>query len=60
MGFVIGKKGNTIKNIQEKSGTRITQTDESSGFYVWGNEDQRAEARELIHQQVVRDALETL
>ena len=60
MGFVIGKKGNTIKNIQEESGTRITQSDKSSGFHVWGNEDQRAQARELIRQQVVRDALETL
>jgi len=64
MGFVIGKKGNTIKDIQEKSGTRITKTDSNvtpSGFHVLGNEGQRAQARELINQKVVRDCLkETL
>ena len=56
MGFVIGKKGNTIKDIQEKTSTRIKQTDNKaaqSGFYVWGNESQRAHARELINQKVV-------
>lgn len=58
MGFVIGKKGNTIKDIQQKTGTRISQTDNKatqSGFHVWGNEGQRAQARELINQKVVRD-----
>ena len=56
MGFVIGKKGNTIKEIKEKSGAaRITQNDKDapSGFHVWGNEEQRAYARELINQKVV-------
>ena len=60
MGFVIGKKGNTIKEIQEKTGTRITQTNNTatqSGFYVWGGEGQRAQARELINQKVVGDCL---
>jgi len=64
MGFVIGKKGNTIKEIQDNSGTRINQTDKrenKSGFYVWGDEGQRAQARELINQKVVGDCLkETL
>jgi len=64
MGFVIGKKGNTIKDIQEKSSTRITQTDNNatpSGFHVFGNEGQRAQARELINQKVVSDCVkETL
>ena len=58
MGFVIGKKGNTIKDIQEKTCTRITQTDNKAiqrGFYVWGSEGQRAQARELINQKVVCD-----
>ena len=58
MGFVIGKKGNTIKDIQKKTGTRINQTDNNatqSGFYVRGNESQRTQARELINQKVVCD-----
>ena len=58
MGFVIGKKGNTIKDIKEKTGTRINQTDNKatqSGFHVWGNESQRTQARELINQKVVCD-----
>ena len=58
MGFVIGKKGSTIKDIQEKTGTRITQTDNNAtqrGFYVWGDKSQRAQARELINQKVVCD-----
>lgn len=56
MGFVIGKKGNTIKQIQEKSGAKITtqtNNDSSSGFTVYGTEEQRARARELINQKVV-------
>ena len=59
MGFVIGKKGNIIKDIQEKTGTRINQADTKatqSGFHVWGNESQRTQARELINQKVVCDA----
>lgn len=59
-GLVIGKKGSTIKDIQERTGARIDQTDKNatqSGFYVWGNEDQRAQARKLINQKVVRDCL---
>ena len=58
MGFVIGKKGNTIKDIQEKTGARIKQTDNNatqSGFYVWGDESQRTQASELINQKVVCD-----
>ena len=58
MGFVIGKKGNTIKDIQEKTGTRIKQADNKAtqkGFHVWGNESQRTEARKLINQKVVCD-----
>ena len=58
MGFVIGKKGNTIKDIQEKTGTRINQTDNKatqSGFHVWGNESQRTQAREKKKKKVVCD-----
>ena len=58
MGFVIGKKGSTIKDIQEKTGTRINQTDNKAtqrGFHVWGSEGQRTQARELINQKVVCD-----
>ena len=58
MGFVIGKKGNSIKDIQDKTGTRITQTDNKAtqrGFHVWGSEGQRTQARELINQKVVCD-----
>ena len=58
MGFVIGKKGSTIKDIQEKTGTRINQTDNKatqSGFHVWGDQSQRRQARELINQKVVCD-----
>lgn len=55
MGFVIGKKGNTIKQIQEESGAKITQTDSHprSGFMVYGNEDQRVCAKELINKKLV-------
>ena len=53
MGFVIGKKGSTIKDIQEKTGTRINQTDYNAtqrGFHVWGSEGQRTQARELMNE----------
>jgi len=63
MGFVIGKRGNTIKEIQEKTGTRISKTGNKatqSGFHVCGNKDQRAQAREMINQKVVRDSERTL
>ncbi len=54
MGFVIGRKGSTIKQIEEKSGAKITTAnDTSNGFIVYGIEDQQACARELINQKVV-------
>ena len=55
IGFVIGKKGSTIKQIEEKSGAKINRikTDTTNGFIVYGSEDQRACARELINQKVV-------
>lgn len=58
MGFVIGKKGNTIKQIQEQSGAKITSPrseDMPSGFMVRGNEEQIACAKELIIKKGVSD-----
>ncbi|KAL9950385.1 hypothetical protein ACROYT_G042873, partial [Oculina patagonica] len=53
MGFVIGRKGSTIKQIEETSGAKITTDNgSSSGFIVYGTGDQRACARELINQKV--------
>ncbi|KAJ7392660.1 hypothetical protein OS493_010311 [Desmophyllum pertusum] len=53
MGFVIGHKGNTIKQIELQSGARITQSD-NSGFTVCGNEEQRACATGLINQTAAK------
>ena len=55
IGFVIGKKGNTIKQIEEKSGAKISTKSDSgrTGFMIHGNEKQRACARGLINETVV-------
>ena len=58
MGFVIGKQGNTIKQIQEQSGAKVTSPrseDKRSGFMVRGNEEQIARAKELIIKKAVSD-----
>ena len=53
MGFVIGKKGSSIKLIETESGARITSDSDQGGFSVSGNEEQRARAKQLIHQKMV-------
>lgn len=55
IGFIIGKKGSTVKQIQETSGAKIsTQSEEGRiGFAICGNERQRARAKELIHKKLV-------
>ena len=51
----IGKKGSTVKQIQETSGAKIsTQSGKGRiGFAIRGNERQRARAKELIHKKLV-------
>ena len=53
MGFVIGKKGSSIKEIELESGAKLSSHDDQGGFLVSGNKEQRARARELIEQKVV-------
>ena len=54
MGFVIGRKGSSIKEIEMKSGARLNQPDgDQNGFLVSGNKEQRARARELVQRKVV-------
>lgn len=53
MGFVIGKKGSSIKLIETESGSRITSGSDQGDFSVSGNEEQRARAKQLIHQKMV-------
>ena len=53
MGFVIGKKGSSIKLIETESGARITSDSDQGGFSVSGNEGQRARAKQLIYQRMV-------
>ena len=53
MGFVIGKKGTSIKEIQIESGAKLSSDSDQPKFLVSGNKDQRARARELVQQKVV-------
>ena len=53
MGFVIGKKGTSIKEIELESGAKLSSNHDQRGFLVSGNKEQRARARELIEQKVV-------
>ena len=56
MGFVIGRNGNTIKQIQRQSGARIPQSEgvhAAEGFMVCGTEDERTCAIQLINKKVV-------
>lgn len=53
MGFVIGKKGSSIKEIQMESGAKLISDSDQTGFLVSGNKEQRALARELVQQKVV-------
>ena len=57
MGFVIGKEGNTIKEIQTQSGARIIKCErEHVGFMVRGNEEEGTRAVKLINDKVVSAA----
>ena len=53
MGFVIGKKGTSIKEIEVESGAKLSSNHDRRGFLVSGNTEQRARARELVQQKVV-------
>lgn len=56
MGFVIGRNGTSIKEIQVESGAKLNQHQshrDRKGFLVSGNTEQRARARELVQQKVV-------
>ena len=53
MGFVIGRNGTSIKEIEVESGAKLNSDRDQSGFLVSGNKEQRARARELVEQKVV-------
>ena len=53
MGFVIGKKGASIREIEVESGAKVNSHRNQIGFLVSGNKEQRARARELVEQKVV-------
>ena len=57
MGFVIGKKGASIKEIEVESGAKLNSHRDQAGFLVSGNKEQRARARELVQQRVVSATL---
>lgn len=61
LGYVIGKNGNTIKELQKHSGAMITQTSptkEPAGFMIRGNKSERACARQLIAEKVAEVSTE--
>ena len=53
MGFVIGRKGSSIREIEVESGAKLNSHRDRTGFLVSGNTEQRARARELVQQKVV-------
>ena len=53
MGFVIGRNGTSIKEIEVESGAKLNSDRDQRGFLVSGNKEQRARARELVEQKVV-------
>ena len=54
-GHVIGRDGCMLQKIREESGARVySRSMDENGFTVTGNEEQRACARRLILEKVVR------
>ena len=53
MGFVIGRNGTSVKEIEVESGAKLNSDRDQRGFVVSGNKEQRARARELVEQKVV-------
>jgi len=53
LGFVIGKKGSSIKEIEMESGAKLRADSDQGGFLVSGNMEQRTRARELVERKVV-------
>ena len=53
MGFVIGRNGTSIKEIEVESGAKLNSHRDQTGFLVSGNKEQRTRARELVEQKVV-------
>ena len=53
MGFVIGNKGSSIKEIEMESGAKLNSHSDQGGFLVSGNKEQRTRAKELVQQKVV-------
>ncbi|XP_068676260.1 uncharacterized protein [Montipora foliosa] len=61
LGYVIGKNGNTIKELQKHSGAMITQTSPTkkpAGFMIRGDEPERACAKQLIAEKVAEVSTE--
>lgn len=55
MGYVIGKKGSTIKQILSQSGARVITQDRSKaqlGFMVYGSKEEIKRAVELINEKL--------
>ena len=55
MGYVIGKKGSTIKQILCQSGARVITQDRSEaqlGFMVYGSKEEIKRAEELINEKL--------
>lgn len=50
---MIGRKGSSIKEIEMKSGAKLSSDRDQGGFLVSGNMEQRTRARELVQQKVV-------
>ena len=53
LGFVIGKRGSSVKEIEMESGAKLSADSDQGGFLVSGNTEQRTRARELVDQKVV-------
>ena len=53
-GHVIGKGGYMLNEIMQKSGAKVfSESKEEEGFTVYGNEEQRTIAKNLIFQKEV-------
>jgi len=59
MGFVIGYKGSSIKEIEMESGAKLNSQNDQGGFFVSGNKEQRTRAKELVQQKVAERQMKT-
>ena len=58
--YVIGTGGNTLRSIQERSGTKVYSLSRAEeGFWIKGTKEQREYAKTLILEMVVSSRLRT-